>query len=49
VGSFKDLNGYSIEDAKKAQGKRLVQKVENRLLDIKQDSKMTFKDLSEWY
>jgi integrase len=49
VGSFKDLNGYSIEDAKKVQGKRLVQKAENRLLDIKQDSKMTFKELSEWY
>jgi len=49
VGSFKDLNGYSIEDAKKAQGKRVVQKAENRLLDIKQDTKTPFKQLSEWY
>ena len=43
VGCFKDLNGYSIEDAKKAQGKRVVQKAENRLLDIKQDTKTPFK------
>jgi integrase len=49
VGSFEDLNGYSIEDARIAAGKRKTQKRENRLLDIKPDSKMTFNELTEWY
>ncbi len=49
VGSFKDLNGYSIEDARKADSKKKVQKAEKRLLDIKDDSRITFNELTEWY
>lgn len=49
VGAFKDLNGYSIEDARKAESKRKVQKAENRLLDIKPATKMTFQELTDWY
>jgi len=49
VDTFKDLNGYSIEDARKADAKRTVQKAENRIMDIKPDSKMTFNELAEWY
>jgi integrase len=49
VGSFKDLNGYSIEHANKAHSKRVVQKAENRLLDVKSDTRMTFTELTEWY
>jgi integrase len=49
VGSFKDLNGYSIEDARVAENKRMTQKKENRLMDIKPDAKMTFRELTEWF
>jgi integrase len=49
VGSFEDLNGFSIEDARIAESKRKTQKRENRLLDIKPDSKMTFQELANWY
>jgi len=49
VGSFKDLNGNSIEDARKANSKFEVNKAEKRLLDIKQDTEMTFQQLSDWY
>jgi len=49
VGSFAGLNGFSIEDARICESKRKTQKKENRLLDIKQDSKMTFNELTEWY
>jgi integrase len=41
--------GYSIEEAKDADGKRRSQKRENRIFDIKLDSKMTFQELTEWY
>ena len=47
VDTFKELNGYSIEDARKADAKRTVQKAENRIMDIKPDSKMTFPRLSK--
>lgn len=43
------LNPYSIEDARKFNSKRVVQKAENRILDIKQDTRMTFNELNEWY
>ena len=43
------LNPYSIEDARKFEAKRTVQKAENRILDVKKDSTMTFNELSEWY
>ncbi len=49
VGSFKDMDGYSVEDARNANAKRTVQKAENRLLDVKEDTKMTFHQLTEWY
>jgi len=48
VGSL-GLDGFSIEDARTAASKRKTQKKENRLLDVKKDSKMTFTELSEWY
>jgi len=49
VGSFEDLDPYSIEDARDADSKRRVQKRENRLLDIKPESRMTFQELTDWY
>ncbi len=49
VGSFEDLNGYSLEDARKAEAKRKIQKVENRLLDVQLEAKMSFSKLAEWY
>lgn len=41
--------GYSIEEARDAEGKRRSQKRENRIFDIKPDSKMTFQELTDWY
>jgi integrase len=43
------LNPYSITDAKIMDSKRSVQKRENRILDIKKESNMTFDELTEWY
>lgn len=44
-----ELSPYSIEDARKFHSKRVVQKAENRILDIKQDTRMTFNELNKWY
>jgi len=41
--------GYSIEEAKDADGKRRSQKRENRIFDIKPDAKMSFYELTKWY
>ncbi len=41
--------GFSIEKARDAEGKRRGQKRENRLFDIKPDSKMSFNELTGWY
>jgi len=41
--------GTSIQDARAADGKRKGQKKENRIFDIKPESKMTFQELSDWY
>lgn len=41
--------GYSIEETKAADGKRKGQIHENRIFDILPESKMTFKELTEWY
>ena len=41
--------GYSIEEARDADGKRRGQKRENRIFDMLPESKMTFKELTEWY
>jgi len=45
----KEFVGDSIEEARDADGKRRVQKRENRIFDIKPEAKMTFQELSEWY
>ena len=42
-------NASSIEYAKDADSKRKVQKREKRIFDIKPESTMTFKELSDWY
>jgi len=41
--------GYSIEEARASEGKRRAQKKENRILDIKRETKMTFSKLTEWF
>jgi len=41
--------GYSIQEARDADGKRRAQKKENRIFDMLPESKMTFAELSEWY
>ncbi len=41
--------GYSIEEARDAEGKRRGQKREGRIFDIKADIKTTFAELSKWY
>lgn len=41
--------GYSIEEARDAEGKRRGQKRENRIFDIRPETKMTFRELTEWY
>ncbi len=43
------LNPFSIESANEMHSKRVVQKKENRIFDIKPDAKMTFQQLTEWY
>ena len=45
----KEYSGYSIDDAKAAEGKRKGQKREGRIFDILPDSKKTFAKLGEWY
>jgi len=41
--------GYSIQEARDALGKKMSQKRENKLFDIREDTTWTFKQLSEWY
>lgn len=41
--------GYSIEEARDAEGKRRSQKRENRIFDIKPESKMAFNELAKWF
>jgi len=41
--------GRSIDDARAADGKRRGEKKENRIFDIRPESKMTFRELSDWY
>jgi integrase len=41
--------GYSIKEAKAADGKRKVQKRENRIFDILPENKISFQELTEWY
>ena len=49
VGSFEGLKGHSIEDAKKAEAKKMTLKAEKKLMDVRNDTKMTFQELSDWY
>jgi len=49
VAKFADLNPYSIEDARKAEAKRTVQKAEGRILDMLPESNFTFSELTKWY
>ncbi len=44
-----EMIGKSIENARAADGKRKGQKKENRILEIVEDSKITFQELTEWY
>jgi integrase len=41
--------GYSIKEAKAADGKRKVQKRENRIFDILPENKISFQELTDWY
>jgi len=41
--------GYSISEARDAEGKRKSQRRENRIFDMLPESKTTFKELFEWY
>ncbi|MGA1824119.1 MAG: tyrosine-type recombinase/integrase [bacterium] len=41
--------GYSLEEARDAEGKRRGQKRENRIFEILPESKITFSQLSAWY
>ena len=43
------VNPYSIESAREMHSKRVVQKKEKRIFDIKLDTNMTFNELAEWY
>jgi len=49
VGVFKDLDPYSITDAKAALAKRQVQRRERRIFDMLPESEMTFDELGNWY
>lgn len=44
-----DVNSYSIEDARAMHSKRVVQKKEGKIFDIKEDDQKTFKEFSDWY
>jgi len=41
--------GFSVEEARDADGKRRSQKREGHIFEIKPDTKMTFAELAEWY
>ncbi len=41
--------GFSIQEARDADGKRRSQKRENRVFDMLPESKMTFTELTDWY
>jgi integrase len=41
--------GYSIAEARDAEGKRRSQKRENRIFDIKPEARMTFNELAKWF
>jgi integrase len=42
-------SGFSLKDTMAAEGKTKALKVENRILDIKPEAKMTFNELKKWF
>ena len=42
-------SGFSLKDTMAAEGKTKALKVENRILDIKPEAKMTFNELAKWF
>lgn len=44
-----DVNPCSIEDARAMHSKRVVQKKEGKIFDVKEDDQSTFKEFSDWY
>ena len=52
LAKFKDLNEYSIDDARKAEAQRTVQKTEGRIDEMfkpKKESTWTFSQLATWW
>lgn len=45
----KEFVGYSVEEARTAEGKRKTQKKEGRIFDMLSEAKMTFNELTEWF
>lgn len=45
----REFVGYSVDEARDADGKRRVQKRENRIFEILPDATMTFNELAKWY
>ena len=45
----REMVGNKIEEARDAEGKRRGQKRENRIFDIKPETRMTFQELTDWY
>lgn len=45
----KEFVGFSIEEARDAEGKRRSQKRENRIFEMLPETKATFQELSGWY
>ena len=52
LAKFKDINEYSIDDARKAEAQRTVQKTEGRIDEMfkpKKESTWTFSQLAQWW
>jgi len=52
LAKFKDINEYSIDDARKAEAQRTVQKTEGRIDEMfnpKMESTWTFRQLARWW
>ncbi|GAH03379.1 unnamed protein product, partial [marine sediment metagenome] len=49
LAKFKDLDAYSIKDARKAHDKRSTQVAEFRIMDVLPQAVMTFSELTAWY
>ena len=45
----REVVGFSLEEARDAEGKRRSQKRENRIFDMLPESKITFTELVKWY